>query len=182
MHVRKDGYIGITINGKPFLEHRIVWEKAKGTIPRGFHVHHVNGCRSDNSIENLELVEAREHNRFHSLARGHKPCMVVGCGNLAVAKRLCPKHYARKKKFGNVNFVTQSQWWPRKNGRYNRSGFRGVKEDCGKFQAKIAVNGMQIYLGRYSTAQDAAKAYDDAARKYHGAIAVTNEKLGLLAA
>ena len=38
----------------------------------------------------------------------------------------------------------------------------------------------RIYLGSYRTARVAARAYDNAALKYHGEFALTNKMLGLL--
>ena len=45
--------------------HRYVWEKEVGTIPKGCHVHHVNGDKSDNRIENLSIMTPSGHERMH---------------------------------------------------------------------------------------------------------------------
>lgn len=45
--------------------HRVVWEYYNGAIPDGWHVHHINGDRSDNRIENLALMKEREHLSLH---------------------------------------------------------------------------------------------------------------------
>jgi hypothetical protein len=47
------------------LEHRIVWESYHGPIPAGHIVHHINGIRHDNIIENLLCVSHSEHARLH---------------------------------------------------------------------------------------------------------------------
>jgi hypothetical protein len=57
----RDGYV---------LEHRLVVFEAGVAIPAGCHVHHRNGDKQDNSIENLWVVPASEHARHHSLAAG----------------------------------------------------------------------------------------------------------------
>lgn len=62
--VRKDGYIAF---GRE-LEHRIVYRYHFGSIPNGFDIHHKNGIRSDNRIENLELLKKGDHRREHSEA------------------------------------------------------------------------------------------------------------------
>ena len=45
--------------------HRYVWEKEVGTIPKGFHVHHINRNKADNRIENLSIMTAKGHERLH---------------------------------------------------------------------------------------------------------------------
>ena len=49
--------------------HRVVWEHYNGAIPEGYHVHHRNGDRSDNRLENLELLSASEHASHHGRER-----------------------------------------------------------------------------------------------------------------
>jgi len=48
--------------------HRAVWEAANGEIPKGYHVHHIDGNRSNNSLANLCIVEAHQHLQLHGKA------------------------------------------------------------------------------------------------------------------
>jgi len=48
------------------------------------------------------------------------------------------------------------------------------------FYAQIYVNWERIRLGSFSNPEDAARAYDEAAKKYHGEFAATNESIGTL--
>ena len=45
--------------------HRWVWINYHGKIPKGYHVHHKNEDKSDNRIENLELIERSRHLSHH---------------------------------------------------------------------------------------------------------------------
>lgn len=58
----------------------------------------------------------------------------------------------------------------------NKSGYKGVcwYEVRKKWTAQIKVDKKVKNLGFYANIVDAARAYDNAARKYHGAFAVTN--------
>jgi AP2 domain/HNH endonuclease len=65
----------------------------------------------------------------------------------------------------------------------NTSGFKGVHLEAphgyhkgGKWVAQIQAQGRRIKLGRFNTAEEAARAYDAAARKHFGEFARTNFK------
>lgn len=50
--------------------HRLVWESFYGAIPQGHHVHHIDGDRSNNCLENLQCLPAGKHISRH-LTGGH---------------------------------------------------------------------------------------------------------------
>lgn len=52
--------------------HREVWLYHNGEIPKGYHVHHIDGNRSHNDISNLALVQGVEHLRGHMSAEERK--------------------------------------------------------------------------------------------------------------
>ncbi len=57
------GYVDIVNDeGKTMPEHKYIWEKYKGKIPKGWLIHHLNGIRDDNRIENLQALPRKFHN------------------------------------------------------------------------------------------------------------------------
>src|SRR5260221_4658121 len=52
-------------NGKMLQAHRWVWSNHHGEIPEGYHIHHKNTDKNDNSIENLEMLSPTDHLKLH---------------------------------------------------------------------------------------------------------------------
>lgn len=76
----KSRYKRVTINGITMTEHRYLIEQSIGRKLRpDEQVHHINGNRYDNSIENLKIVTQEEHDRFHKWKYSKtKKCIICG--------------------------------------------------------------------------------------------------------
>jgi hypothetical protein len=75
----------------------------------------------------------------------------------------------------NLRVVTDVQ--NRMNSRTyknNKSGFKGVHLHVGRWVATIKVNNKSTHLGRFDTAEEAARAYDQAALEHFGSYARIN--------
>lgn len=55
--------------GKLRMEHCLVWEEHNGKIPIGMQIHHKDFDKTNNHIDNLQLVTPLEHKRLHSGCR-----------------------------------------------------------------------------------------------------------------
>jgi hypothetical protein len=78
---------------------------------------------------------------------------------------------------GNLRFAdnTQNQHNQRRLRSDNTTGYKGVTGyRNGRFNAQIYVNKKRISLGYFATAEQAAKAYDEAAASYFGDFAAPN--------
>jgi ribosomal protein S19 len=80
-------------------------------------------------------------------------------------------------RLSNLRACTQSQnCGNSKLHAHNTSGYRGVSFIAAsrKWHAQIKVFGKQTYLGRFDTPLEAARCYDQAARKHFGSFARLN--------
>ena len=61
----KDGYLQVQLwknhNYKNYKVHRLVYEAFNGPIPEGMQVNHINEDKTDNQLENLNLMTPKEN-------------------------------------------------------------------------------------------------------------------------
>lgn len=78
----------------------------------------------------------------------------------------------------NLRICTNAEnMWNRNAQRNNTSGYKGVyrNKPTNNWKSIIIVNQKSIHLGYFDDITDAAKAYNEAAIKYHGEFASLNE-------
>ena len=110
----RNGYRMCSVNGQERYEHVLVWEQCNGPIPAGMDIHHRNGNRLDNRIENLQLLARPEHMRIHS----------------SKSKRVAGDWWKRCSICGR--FQPLRQYYPRRNG-----GVESRCRDCEKRRSAL---------------------------------------------
>lgn len=66
-------YYYLIINGKSQRLHMLIaraFPEIFGEVPKGYHIHHINGNQLDNRLENLLVLSPAEHKRLHQKEDG----------------------------------------------------------------------------------------------------------------
>lgn len=59
-----DGYLRFRYKGKHIYNHRFIYEAVHGSIPDGMQINHLDNDRSNNRIDNLEVVSRQQNNQW----------------------------------------------------------------------------------------------------------------------
>ena len=141
----KSPYKRTTYNGVPIDEHRKVMEQHLGRkLERWEIVHHINGDKQDNKLENLCIMTQSEHNKLHK-EKLPKTKICVECGkefeppvkhrgrNILCSKECWAKHQKKVSPFQSIKVTSY------KNGEKVKE-YNSIKE------ASIDVNGLSTNI------------------------------------
>lgn len=111
-------YKSLYKNNKPTIKgmHKWVYETFVGPIPKGYDIHHKNGNKTDNRLENLELVKNEIHRKMHykekdekmhkaSIKRCSKPVLQYTIEGEFVAEYPSAREAERKTGINNANII-----------------------------------------------------------------------------
>ena len=70
-HLDKKGYVRVWVDKKTKykMKHRVIWEKYNGKIPSEYVIHHIDGNKQNNDIENLQCMSKQDHDRINPSIR-----------------------------------------------------------------------------------------------------------------
>lgn len=185
---------------KRILMHRLITGATTGQV-----VDHISGNGLDNRRPNLRITNAQGNAWNHGAQRGAKSqyrgvsfyesmfyvrIFVNGCNQYLgryTDERLAARvfDFAAAQHFGEfarLNLpdeppLTEAEFAALSSRKPTTSSYRGVswRKDRGRWRAYIQVDGALKHVGHFTDEIEAARAYNEAAVKYHGDKAVLNE-------
>ena len=104
----------------------------------------------------------------------HRQIMQPPCGY--VVDHINHQGFDNRKVNLQVITVAENNYNSRKTSKKTSSQYKGVSlnKSTNKWRAVICINGLDMHLGYYDCETEAAKVYDEAAKKYRGEFAVLN--------
>jgi hypothetical protein len=128
------------------------------------------------------LIITKETNNYHRYQiagkryRVHRMIWILHYGS--IPKDYIIDHINQIKidnRIENLRLVTNSEnQMNRSKQKNNKSGYKGVYLDRGRYRSLIQYHGNRIHIGYYDNKEDAARAYDNKAKELHGEFASLN--------
>ena len=111
----------------------------------------------------VNYVYLRANRVAFLMTYGYLPTIVDHINGVTNDDRIC-----------NLRAATHRQNVINSKLRGGESGYRGVFKSKTRWRARIRIEGSRLNLGSFICKHEAAKAYNEAAKKYHGEFAVIN--------
>jgi hypothetical protein len=115
---------GYYSNGRAQRLHRYKWEKEKGPILPGYHIHHKDENKDNNELDNYEMLPGKEHLSLHGKSPEHiKTLLKYG----EMGRKLAEEwhHSKEASEFSKQN-------WPNSLGLHMNKKIIKQCEHCGK--------------------------------------------------
>lgn len=113
--------------GRNTTLHRAIVERSLGyRLPRSVHVHHINGDKTDNRLENLEVMSASDHGKLHSPQKHPSTSVCAVCGVVFTPHKT---KRARQKTCGNFCARQLAAERRRKLSREQRTELLALREE-----------------------------------------------------
>jgi len=98
--VNNSGYMCVTVGGKNYLCHRMIFECYRGLIEDGRVIDHIDANRLNNCLENLQAISQSENSKRGRTGKGLKhPRSVQSFDTVTHEKRVFKSMYAAGKHF-----------------------------------------------------------------------------------
>lgn len=92
-----EGYLRLKIDGKLVLHHRYIMEQHLGRkLLKTEVIHHINHNRTDNRLENLQLLTSNEHLKLHGQEK-YRKMINLNCA-------YCGKEFIRELRIHKTRF------------------------------------------------------------------------------
>lgn len=137
------GYIQVFIKGKSVLEHRYVMEQHIGrALSSDEIIHHINGNRADNRIENLLITSLKDHPKFHPRETRTRCLVCEVCGSIYPLQE---SQYKYRKKKGQEHFLCSKKCAGILNGKvfnkkYRKKVLQGLSKGLTGYQISKEYN------------------------------------------
>ena len=117
--IKRNGYYQIGLRKqsivKWYLVHRLVYEAFNGSIPEGLQVNHINEIKTDNRLENLNLMTPKENTNWGTRnercskkqinGKLSKPVLQFTLDNILIKEYASTHQVERELGFANGNIV-----------------------------------------------------------------------------
>lgn len=108
-HIKDNGYIHFSVDGKKYAAHRLAWLFVYGEMPTG-DIDHIDGNRANNAIANLRSVDRSTNLENIRLAKSNnKSTRLLGAYPVSGSDSYCSKIQVRGKSMHLGCFATAEE-------------------------------------------------------------------------